>query len=605
MRLKFDQWFRLILVFTVSLCLMSGVALAMNKDMIGASTKNLNKPTAVGSTVINIGNVKCYFTNSHITKLGGVEQTFLIGADDASEPSMTWEDSGYPDNHYLYFGLVRFATLNDNIYFNSLTSNDWTVIQNDPDQVAPYIVKFSMTDELAGSLKRDITASQTVYAWSESYRDDFYIIEYEVTNTGTNDYTDFYAWMHMDCDISAAGGGSGVQAYYRDDLPNYFVGTDLNGKPETISYMYDGDNPNISGDDTGGNRIPKESLGYIGSRILECPPLVGDETGETANQQSGHQWWDWNSDPTNTGPEFYNLAKLQDFKTIPGSPHDYRYMQTLGPFELDAGQTIKIVFGYGIGPGLDGLRENLQWAYDLYWNDFQGPAAPTRPNMTLTAGDGMNTVTWDSVSEHSRDPLTGEKDFEGYRLYRSLDKSAWTLLGEWDIVNNVGNNTGLPLFNPDGLYEYVDTDVTNGYLYYYSVTAFDRGSSSLASLENGKSIEYSAQPGSKTTGNSVDEDLIRVVPNPFIVKAPWDFTPTQDNPAEERIQFQNVPVNSKVTVFNLAGDMIIELQQEGDQGWVDWDLITRNRQKIVSGLYLYVVEPPEGDNFIGKFVVVR
>jgi hypothetical protein len=58
-------------------------------------------------------------------------------------------------------------------------------------------------------------------------------------------------------------------------------------------------------------------------------------------------------------------------------------------------------------------------------------------------------------------------------------------------------------------------------------------------------------------------------------------------------------------VFNLAGDMIIELYQQGEEGYVDWDLITRNRQKVVSGLYMFVVEPISGDNFIGKFVVVR
>ena len=156
-----------------------------------------------------------------------------------------------------------------------------------------------------------------------------------------------------------------------------------------------------------------------------------------------------------------------------------------------------------------------------------------------------------------------------------------------------------------GQHPVTDTDVTDGFLYYYTVTAYDNGSSDLPSLETGKSVENSVQPGPGNTGSSVDEDKIRVVPNPFVVKAPWDYTPTTDNPAEERLQFQNIPDDSKVTVFTLAGDMIIELYQEGDQGWIDWDLITRNRQKIVSGLYLYVVEPPEGDNFVGKFVVIR
>ncbi len=40
---------------------------------------------------------------------------------------------------------------------------------------------------------------------------------------------------------------------------------------------------------------------------------------------------------------------------------------------------------------------------------------------------------------------------------------------------------------------------------------------------------------------------------------------------------------------------------------LDWDLITKSRQKVVAGVYLYVVESdaPGFEDFIGKFMVVR
>jgi len=606
MRIHFNKWFRMVFVLVVSLLLVSSMAFAKNKDASGTNSNNLAKPSAAEDIVIAVGAVQNYFTSTTFLPGSGTdEQTFCIGDDGAHDPSMVWLEGGYLDNHYLYFGLCRMATENNEVRFSHLDTDDWSAQLNDPEAVAPAVVSFSLNDNVvAATLKKGITAKQTIYAWSESYRDDFYILEYDITNTSTNTYTDFYVFQQHDCDIATAEGGSGSLAWSRDDVPSYYIGTDEDGNPEHISYMYDGDNPDIAGDDTGGSRTPKEATGYIGSRILDSPPIVGDTDSSTVNTQSGHQWWDWNSDPE-VGGDYYNLCVLEEMKADPGSPHDYRYMQITGPFELTPNQTIKVVFAYGIGEGLEGLRENLQWAYKLYWNDWQGPAAPAAPNMAIESSQGLVTVTWDSVSEHSRDPLTGEKDFQGYRLYRSLDKSQWTLLAEWDLVDNVGANTGLPLFNADGLYEYTDTDVTDGFLYYYTVTAFDKGSSSLASLETGKRIDYFTQPGAGNTGSVVDEDKIRVVPNPFVVKAPWDFAPTKDNPAEERIQFQNIPDDSKITVFTLAGDMIIELNQEGAEGWVDWDLITRNRQKIVSGLYLYVVEPTAGDNFIGKFVVIR
>ncbi len=606
MRITFNNWFRIVLVLVLSLLLVTSMAFAKNKNVSGANSNNLAKPSAADDIVIAIGAVQNYFTSSTFTPTGGTdEQTFMIGDDGAYDPSMVWLEGGYAENHYLYFGMCRMATQNNEVRFSTLDTDDWVVYWNDPEAVAPAIVTFTLNDNVvSATLKKGITARQTVYAWSESYRDDFYILEYDITNTSTNTYNDFYVFQQHDCDISTASGGSGSLAWSRDDVPSYYLGTDEDGNPEHISYMWDGDNPDIAGDDTGGNRTPKEALGFIGSRILESPPIVGDTDSSTANTQSGHQWWDWNSDPQ-LGGDYYNLCKLMEMKTDPGSPHDYRYMQITGPFELAPSQTIKVVFAYGIGEGLDGLRANLQWAYKLYWNDWQGPAAPQAPNMTLVSGQGFATVTWDSVSEHSRDPLTGEQDFQGYRLYRSFDRAQWTLLAEYDRVDKIGANTGLPVFNPDGLYEYTDTDVTDGFLYYYTVTAFDNGSADLPSLETGKSVEYSTQPGPGNTGSEVDEGKIRVVPNPFVVKAPWDFMPTKDNPAEERIQFQNIPDDAKITVFTLTGDMVIELHQQGDQGWIDWDLITRNRQKIVSGLYLYVVEPPAGDNFIGKFVVIR
>lgn len=596
-------------ILLLGLLLIGNTAFAKDKYKSTVNNVDLEKPAAFGETIVDIGKVHNYFNNTSFTQLGSEEFTFTIGDDAAANPSMMWLEGGYSLNHYLYFGVCRFAVDGQEIHFSGLTSEDWEVLKNDPSAKSAYQISFSMTDELAGALSLGFTAKQTVHAWSESYRDDFFIIEYDLTNNSGSDFNDLYVWLHMDADISAAGGGSGTLAYYRDDLPDYYLGTDANGNPEHLSYMYDGDNADISGDDTGGKLSPKESLGYIGSRILDCPARVdatGAEIAGTENTQSGHQWWDWNSDPDiNVVGDFEKLARQQVFKPAPGSPHDYRYMQILGPMNIDNGETVHIAWGYGLGEGLDGLRKNLQWAYDLYHNDFQGPSAPDAPDVMISKGDGYIKINWDDKSETSADPLTGEMDFEGYRIYRSLDKTNWTLLVDYDLVDDLGDNTGLPMTNTSGLYEYTDTDVVNGFVYYYTVSAYDKGSADLASLETGKTTNYFAEPGPVATSKALVEDAIRVVPNPFVVKAPWDFTPTQDNPSEERLQFQNVPLGAKITVFNLAGDKIIELKQQGSDGYVNWDLITRNTQKVVSGTYLYVVEADNGDTFIDKFVVVR
>ena len=73
--------------------------------------------------------------------------------------------------------------------------------------------------------------------------------------------------------------------------------------------------------------------------------------------------------------------------------------------------------------------------------------------------------------------------------------------------------------------------------------------------------------------------------------------------------FVNLPANAdaKVTIYSLTGDKIIELAKQFEETVVNWDLITKSRQKNVAGVYLFVVESnAEGfEDFIGKFMVVR
>ena len=58
-------------------------------------------------------------------------------------------------------------------------------------------------------------------------------------------------------------------------------------------------------------------------------------------------------------------------------------------------------------------------------------------------------------------------------------------------------------------------------------------------------------------------------------------------------------------IFSLSGDLVETLTPDDQAGGTSyWDLISRNGQDIVSGIYLYSVESPACSQ-IGKFVVVR
>jgi len=60
----------------------------------------------------------------------------------------------------------------------------------------------------------------------------------------------------------------------------------------------------------------------------------------------------------------------------------------------------------------------------------------------------------------------------------------------------------------------------------------------------------------------------------------------------------------------LDGDLIKEIYHDKDETAGDatvepWDLVSRNTQKIVSGIYLFSVESENGETQVGKFVIIR
>ncbi|MFN3694116.1 MAG: hypothetical protein ACK4UV_03830, partial [Ignavibacterium sp.] len=110
--------------------------------------------------------------------------------------------------------------------------------------------------------------------------------------------------------------------------------------------------------------------------------------------------------------------------------------------------------------------------------NFSLPKPPERPNLFGAAEDRAAILYWDDVSEKIPDASSGEFDFEGYRIYRSKDKGInWDKIAQFDVINGIGEDIGIQ-------YSYKDTTVLNGFEYWYSITAFDRGSDLIQSLES-------------------------------------------------------------------------------------------------------------------------
>ncbi|NNE35334.1 MAG: hypothetical protein HKN13_08865, partial [Rhodothermales bacterium] len=212
------------------------------------------------------------------------------------------------------------------------------------------------------------------------------------------------------------------------------------------------------------------------------------------------------------------------------------------------------------------LANNIFWARRTYSgedNNFNGvldtgedtnangvldryviPEPPRSPVVRVEFERGEDDRTnpvlyWDKTSERSVDPVTGLRDFEGYRLYRSnpgddrggnvLDQA--TLIGQYDEPGNrTGFNNGFDeialaepiVFAGDTTqywYRFEADGLLAGWQYLFTLTAFDEGDvdSGLPSFESSRVANATRVfPG---TPAAEEERQVGVYPNPYRINA--------------------------------------------------------------------------------------
>lgn len=98
-----------------------------------------------------------------------------------------------------------------------------------------------------------------------------------------------------------------------------------------------------------------------------------------------------------------------------------------------------------------------------------------------------------------------------------------------------------------------------------------------------------------------------VVPNPYVGSA--SFEPERfavSGRGERRIEFRAIPLGATIRIFNVRGDLVQTLRQDGSTaGFVAWNLRTRDNLDLAPGLYIFQVEAPGVKTSLGKFAVVK
>ncbi|NMC43732.1 MAG: hypothetical protein GYA46_07425 [candidate division Zixibacteria bacterium] len=167
-------------------------------------------------------------------------------------------------------------------------------------------------------------------------------------------------------------------------------------------------------------------------------------------------------------------------------------------------------------------------------------------------------------------------------------------------------------------YEYVIPNLLPSIPYNFSVTAFDFGSlkTDMGALESSPLTnavkEYPLPSADEVQANGLGAI---VYPNPYRIDAGYadaGFENRDRDRAAERsraIHFANLPRVCTIRIFTLSGDLVREISHNYPDGGPqsqheEWDVISRNTQAVVTGLYLYQIESEFGTQ-VGKLVIIK
>jgi hypothetical protein len=426
------------------------------------------------------------------------------------------------------------------------------------------------------------------------------------------------------------------------------------------------DNPGIDSDPSDGNNyagkcylidcVTADTLGYD-TTITGDPPettivAIALMSGCDSVFYKGDGIPDFNGPHAPPGPEFQVITK-------PGEVTlrwDGSYTET----ERDPVSAKRDFEGYRVYSGR--VNQDEQYSLITSWdkNDFKRVAYMPADNNWKTISDPYNEEQWrvlmdDTSFSPAKYPVpdftTAYRDLAYDTIWNrngaiadiiSRDRySYWAAeagnLGntywaggkiETNLIQRIGERdtviAGEALTY--GVYEFILKNLQSSVPMYFGVTTFDYGDyqNNLESLESTPATNSQYTQPIYSSNIVVDSALkVGVYPNPYKIEyrdgsgqRSSYFNEGYEGIGEgafteydRRIHFINLPDTATIRIYSLSGDLIREIQHPDPflttyPSSVGWDLITRNAQAIVSGIYIYRIDSRLGTQ-IGKIVVIK
>ena len=531
------------------------------------------------------------------------------------------------------------------------------------------------------------------YSWNFPFAEYFVILNYTIKNVGKDNWKNIFLGQWGDYIVRnvkrTAPRGTDFFAFFFGfiDSLQMFYAYDYDGDPGfTDSYV----SVKILGGDWRGSLINPIAFKNWPDSLRS---LYKNGTTPIDSLRSFVQFWGFKStdlnlgSPKNDGERYLKMSSqvAQSIyqQEIENKPSNLLSEISIGPIaEVKSGETISIAFAIvcanksGTRPSTINdslsrveLSENIAWSMrafngedangngildfgeDLNQNGkldrYRLPEPPTPPIMKVIPTNNAVSIYWDKRAETSIDPISRKKDFEGYRIYRTMptglsnSNDELILMTEIDSAqNNVGSNNGFDsrgnftklsspeIFENDTtkyFYRYDVKNLLNGWQYKFAITSFDEGDAerNILSLESSKYFtQQKVFPGT-IPNKDFSNGKVFVYPNPFYKTALWDGTSERD----KKIYFANLPLKCDIKIYTLSGEQIETIRHDGliykgegtrwfqtfsggdatlSGGEHAWDLISQNDQALASGMYLFSVKDLEsGKTEIGKFIIIK
>jgi len=108
-----------------------------------------------------------------------------------------------------------------------------------------------------------------------------------------------------------------------------------------------------------------------------------------------------------------------------------------------------------------------------------------------------------------------------------------------------------------------------------------------------------------SAGASVDLQNVKVYPNPY---KPNSGSIYDNNPiVGDGIIFSGLTQKAKIQIFNIAGELVTEFEEDDGDGIYVWDTRNKNGEKVASGVYIYFITNPDdkSQKTKGRIVIIR